>query len=218
MLRKALLILLLPVAQAACGQAGNSAFGKEPDDKLKQLYAEPYDRKKEIRLEGKKYRIYNNYVTLGAGPGYNSAWKSVFLVSGADFNFRIQKARFQAGTYLQGQNFNTRQQIQLHFGGGYRKESYKYFWAAYGGFSYSIGSYPRSFVSDFTGKDTTIYPTMREPGLYAAAQLFYKLKFDYGIGATVFGDVNGKQYVAGIRIELFFSGAYRGTVLHKDEE
>lgn len=217
MYRKALFIFLLAPALLARAQGDKSAFGKEPDSKLSQLYREPYDRKREIRLDGKKYRIYNNYVTLGVGKGYNSAWKELFVATGADFNFHIRKAGFQAGGYLQGQDFYTKQQLQAHLASGYRKESYQYFWAAYGGISYTNGYYPKTLKS-VAGNDSLIHPVMSEAGLYAAVQLFYKVRFDYGIGLTVFGDVNGKQSMVGARIELFFSGAYRGTVLHKDEE
>ena len=208
---------MLVTTLGAPAQGPGSAFGKEPDDRLKQMYAEPYDRKREIRLDGKKYRIYNNYVTFGVGKAYNSAWKQLFLATAADFNFHIAKAHFQLGGFLQGQNFYTRQQVQLHLGGGYRRESYQYFWAAFGGLSYTNGYYPFT-LKTMGGSDSLIHPVMSVPGLYAAVQLFYKLRFDYGIGLTVFGDVNQLQSTVGARIELFFSGAYRGTVVRKDED
>lgn len=217
MLKKPLFAVLLISSLAACAQGPKSAFGSEPLDKLTQMYAEAYDRRKEIRLDGKKYRIYNNYVTFGVGKAYNSAWKQLLLATAADFNFHIRKTHFQLGGFLQGQNFYTRQQVQLHLAAGYRKESYQYFWAAYGGVSYSEGYYPLT-LKTAGGKDTLTYPLMRVPGLHAAVQLFYKLRFDYGVGLTLFGDVNERQTTAGARVELFFSGAYRGTVVRKDED
>jgi hypothetical protein len=36
------------------------------------------------------------------------------------------------------------------------------------------------------------------------------VKFDYGIGVTAFADINAVQFLSGIRVELFLSGAYRG--------
>ncbi|HXB41954.1 MAG TPA: hypothetical protein VNZ49_15540 [Bacteroidia bacterium] len=198
-------------------QNPKSAFGSEPNSLLKSMYAEEFDKKKEIKIDGKKYRIYNNYVTFGIGKGYNNIWNQGFVVTGFDFNFHIRKAYFQTGGFLQGPSFYNKQQVQLHMGAGYRKESYNYFWAAYGGLSYTNGFYPRT-LTDVTGKDSVIHPVMSEIGAYVAVQMFYKLKFDYGAGLTIFGDINQKQYVIGARIELFFSGAYRGTILHKDEE
>jgi len=216
-LNKALFLLLIGFVALTKAQNSPSAFGKEPDSQLKELYKEPYDKKREIKLDGKKYRIYNNYVTFGVGKGYNSVWDQGFLATAADFNFHIRKPYFQAGSYLQGHDFYTRQQVQLHLAAGYRSESYKYFWAAFGGVSYTNGYFPYA-LKDIKGEDSLIHPIMSEVGLYAAFQLFYKLKFDYGIGLTAFADVNSKQYMVGARIELFFSGAYRGTILHKDEE
>jgi len=216
--KKALFFLFIGFVLVSRAQDNKSAFGKEPNSQLKTLYAEPFNRKTEIKLDGKKYRIYNNYVTLGVGKAYNSIWDQGFVVTGADFNFHIRKAYFQMGGFLQGPSFYNKQQVQLHLAGGYRKESYKYFWAAFGGFSYTNGYYPL-MLKDMAGKDSVNrFPIMSQPGLYAAMQLFYKVRFDYGIGLTVFGDVNSKQYLVGARIELFFSGAYRGTILHKDEE
>lgn len=211
------ILLLLLAALAVNGQGSKSAFGKDPNDQLSTLYKEAYDRKREIKLDGKKYRIYNNYVSFGIGKGYNTVWKQLFLVTAADFNFHIRKANFQVGGHLQGQDFYTRQQVQLHLGSGYRKESYQYFWAAYAGLSYSNGYFPYT-VQGRSGKDSVIHPLMSEPGLYIAVQGFYKVRFDYGIGLSLFADVNKLQSMAGARIELFFSGAYRGTVVRKEED
>lgn len=219
-LKKALFFLLIGSAAIMVAQGDKSAFGKEPNSQLKELYKEPFDRKKEIKLDGKKYRIYNNYVTLGVGKGYNTIWDQAWFATAADFNFHIQKAYFQSGFMVQGPSFYNRQQVQLHLAGGYRKESYKYFWAAFGGLSYTNGYYPL-MLKGVNGKDSAYAnppPLMSEVGLYAAVQLFYKVKFDYGIGLTIFGDVNEKQSMVGARIELFFSGAYRGTIIRKDIE
>ncbi len=218
--KTALFFLFIGSVAFMQAQGPKSAFGKEPDSQLKELYAQPYNKKTEIKLDGKKYRIYNNYVTLGVGKGYNSAWNTGFITTGADFNFHIQKTYFQLGGYLQGPTFYDKLQVQMHGAAGYRKESYKYFWAAFGGLGYTNGYYPL-MLKGVSGKDSARAnppPIMSEIGVYAALQMFYKVKFDYGIGLTIFGDANQKQAFVGARIELFFSGAYRGTILHKDEE
>jgi len=217
MIKRALFLLFIGLQLVTLAQGPKSAFGKEPNDALAALYKEDYDKKREIKLDGKKYRIYSNYVTLGAGKAYNSIWKETFFVPAVDFNFHLRKTYMQMGGLLQGHSFGNNLQIQMHGCAGYHKESYKYFWAAYGGLSYTNGYYPK-MLKDSQGKDSTkALKSMSETGLYLALQCFYKLKFDYGIGLTLFGDVNQKQYVIGARIELFFSGAYRGTILHKDE-
>ncbi len=48
-------------------------------------------------------------------------------------------------------------------------------------------------------------------GVYAAAQAATKLVYDIGIGAELFVELNYKQNVIGIKLFLFFSGAYRGV-------
>jgi hypothetical protein len=212
------LVFAFLAALPLLGLAQGGAKSENPDEKLAGLYKEPYDRKKEIRYDGKKYRIYNNYVTLGVGKGYNSLWNDGWTYTAVDFNFHLSKTYYQAGGYVAGPSFYNKEQVQLHLGAGYRKESYNYFWAVFGGLGYTNGFYPVQ-LKDMAGKDSAkIYPIMSLPGFHFAAQAFYKLKFDYGIGLTIFADVNSKQYNVGARIELFFSGAYRGTIRHKEED
>jgi hypothetical protein len=187
------------------------------DGELNKLYNEEYSRKKEIKIDGKKYRIYNNYVTVGAGKGYNTGLKDVLFTPAVDFNFHIRKTKFQTGGLLQGRTFGDYQLIQFHLCVGYRKESFHYFWAVYGGLSYTDGYNPIRF-KDVNGQDSTVLGHFTQPGLYVAAQLFYKVKFDYGIGIAGFASYNSIQSAIGARIELFFSGAYRGTIRHTDEE
>jgi len=215
MTKKALFLFFTCVSLSLLSQ---ETVNQHVESELSKMYKEPYDKKREIKLDGKKYRIYNNYITLGGGKGYNSIWKDVLFVTAVDFNFHIQKTCFQAGGFLQGQSYGNNQLGQFHLSCGYRKESYKYFWAAYGGLSYTDGYFPRT-GKDMGGKDS-ILPLghLKEAGLYVALQAFYKVKFDYGIGLTLFGDINQKQSIVGARIELFFSSAFRGNLRHKDEE
>ncbi len=215
MLKKILYIAFVCLGLSLTAQ---QTVNQHIENELSKLYKEDFNRKKEIKLDGKKYRIYNNYVTLGAGKGYNSGWKEVLFTSTLDFNFHLQKTFFQTGGLLQGRTYGDNRLIQFHLCAGYRKESFKYFWAAYGGLSYTNGYNPVK-LKDKSGKDsTTILGYFKENGLYIAFQAFYKVKFDYGIGITFFASANQKQSVVGARIELFFSGAFRGNLHHKDEE
>ncbi len=215
MFKKIIFILFIVRSLSLIGQ---ETLNQHIANQLTALYKEEYSRKKEIKIDGKRYRIYNNYVTIGAGKGYNSGWKDMLFTPAIDFNFHLQKIWFQTGGLLQGQSYGNNQLIQFHLCVGYRKESYKYFWAAYGGLSYTDGYNPIK-LRDMSGKDSSIgIIHFKETGLYVALQAFYKVKFDYGIGLTLFGDVNQKQSTVGARIELFFSGAFRGNLHHKDDE
>ncbi len=171
---------------------------------IAKLYHDVFDRKTEIVLQNKRYRIYNNYLTAGAGQCFNSGWNAMNLCTAFDFNFHIQKKYFQIGGTLVGPALWNNNCIQLHTGWGYRFERCNYQLAAYGGLSYSTGYFLQQ-------TDTLTYKVkMNTIGAYVALQCFYKLKFDYGIGVSAFFDINAKQTLTGIKLELFFSGAYRG--------
>ena len=171
---------------------------------VKGLYREAFDKKKEIVLQNKRYRIYNNYLSAGVGQCYNSGWKEVELCTSFDFNFHATKKYFQIGGNLVGPALWNNNCIQLHAGWGYRLERCNYQVAAYGGVSFSDGYYLKTTNYD------SLKIKMSSVGVYAAIQGFYKFKFDYGLGLSSFVDVNPKQTLVGLKVELFFSGAYKG--------
>ena len=171
---------------------------------ITKLYRDAFDRKKEIVLQNKRYRIYNNYLTAGAGKCFNSGWKEIDLCTAFDFNFHLQKKYFQIGGTLVGPALWNNNCLQVHAGWGYRFERCNYQLAAYGGLSFSSGYYLQQ-TDTVTNKIK-----MSAVGVYAALQCFYKLKFDYGIGVSAFFDINAVQTLTGVKLELFFSGAYRG--------
>ncbi len=175
---------------------------------LKELYKEPFDRKREVIFKNKKYRIYNNYVSGGAGKCYNGGWKNWEFCPALDFNFHIGKKYFQVGGLLAGPNLGINNCLQIHACWGYRHERANYMLAAYGGLSYTGGYYLQTI------NDTARAFSFQTAGAYLALQYFYKIKFDYGIGVTAVLDVNTIQVLTGIRVELFFSGAYRGVKKH----
>ncbi|HXU27397.1 MAG TPA: hypothetical protein VN698_09210 [Bacteroidia bacterium] len=173
---------------------------KRENKELIKLYKDTFERKKEIVLQNKRYRIYNNYLSAGVGKCYNSGWGEVDLCTAFDFNFHAGKKYFQVGGNLVGPALWNNNCIQLHAGWGHRIERCNYQLAAYGGLSFSDGYYLKD----------SLKIKMNSVGVYAALQAFYKLKFDYGIGLSTFVDVNAKQTLVGLKVELFFSGAYKG--------
>ncbi|MFI5141023.1 MAG: hypothetical protein ACHQII_01595, partial [Bacteroidia bacterium] len=177
---------------------------KKENKELIKLYKDTFDRKTEIVLQNKRYRIYNNYLSAGVGKCYNSGWQEVDLCTSFDFNFHAHKKYFQIGGNLVGPALWNNNCIQLHAGWGYRLERCNYQLAAYGGISFSDGYYLQiNNIDTFKVRLNTV-------GVYAALQAFYKIKFDYGIGLSTFFDVNTKQTLVGIKLEFFFSGAYKG--------
>lgn len=165
-----------------------------------------YDRKEEILFDGKRYRKFNNYLTIG-GSFFNSnlrsdAQRGVCL----DFHFHIRREYFQTGIAISGNKFLENNQTQLRFGYGYRKETGKYNLALFGGPTLFYGVYG---ITDTAG---TSRPEFYQGiGGYISAQATRKIAYDIGVGAELFADFNYKQAAAGIKLFLFFSGAYRGV-------
>jgi hypothetical protein len=167
-----------------------------------------FDAKQEIVYDGKRYKVWSNYLTGGSMPGgsINSAIPTSQTAAALDFNFHIKKEYFQAGVLLSGNVFGDWNNSAIHFCWGKKIEKNKYFFAAYGGVDYSLfypwqkDSVPARFTS----------PALNEIGAYAAIQNFWKIKYDVGAGCTIFASYNTKQYLVGLRLELFFSSAYSG--------
>jgi hypothetical protein len=145
-------------------------------------------------------------LTIG-GSFFNSSLRSVGQQGVAlDFHFHIRRQYFQTGLAISGNKFLENNQTQARFGYGYRKETAKYNLAFFGGTTFFTGVYG---VADTAG---TYRPEFYQGiGIYGCAQVATKVAYDLGIGAEIFAELNYKQSVIGIKILLFFSGAYRGV-------
>jgi hypothetical protein len=166
----------------------------------------PYNRKEEIVYDGKRYRKYNNYLTIGGGYLWSSVRNMEQKILAGDFQFHFQKQYFQFGFLMSGKEFLSNNNIQGHIGIGYRREKEQSNLAFFVGPSYS------TFVTaklDSTGEYTPVVNSGM--GGYICAQYIYKVKYDVGIGLELFGDFSANQQMGGLKIIAFFSGAYRGV-------
>lgn len=180
--------------------------------------------------DGKRYRIHNNYLTFGGGFVGTTLRDASQKGAGADFNFRIKRKYFQLGVGMSGEAFLSNNNVQMHLGYGIRKETIKTNLAAFAGVSYNYGVIP---VLDTAGTIPLYY---NGAGIYVSAQAITKFSYDIGIGLELFGEFVPKQTlymksqkskpttfnrtylgnipenygVVGIRVILYFSGAYRG--------
>ena len=195
---------LLLTINCAAQEAKFPSIVDAQNAELKKAYSEPFDKKREVVFKNKRYRVYNNYVSGGAGKCYNSGWKDWEFCPAVDFNFHLNKQYFQFGGLLSGPKLGINNCLQLHACWGYRYERSNYMLAAYGGLSYMGGYYLKVI------HDTTYAFSFRTVGAYLALQYVYKIRFDYGFGASAFVDINATQVLSGVKIDLFFSGAYRG--------
>ena len=165
-----------------------------------------YDKKKEIALDGKRYRVYNNWLSVGAGANYNTRWPKDEKNIAVDFSFHLKKNYFIAGGFLSGTDFTAANNYSFHLGYGLRKEGNKYNLSAFVGPSLSYFRRPLSDSSNYNLG--TVYSQV---GGYAVIEAVYKLKYDVGIGGQLFCDYNQVQMIYGARILLYFSSAYRGV-------
>jgi hypothetical protein len=186
--------------------AGGNCFAQKDtlSNKTKKDTVE-FDRKKEIAYDGKRYRVYNNWLSVGAGANYNTKWPKDEKNIGVDFSFHVKKNYFRAGAFLSGSDFTASNNYNFHLGYGLRKEEEHFNLSAFVGPSLS---YFRRPLSDSTNYNLgTVYNRI---GGYAVIEAVYKLKYDVGIGGQIFCDYNQVQMVYGVRILLYFSSAYRG--------
>lgn len=165
----------------------------------------PYNRKEEIVYDSKRYRKYNNYLTFGFGKAYSNIRRLDQNLINVDFQFHLMREHFQLGFFMSGDDFLRNNNIQGHLCYGYRYEKPKFNLAGFIGPSYSY------FVTAQTDTAGNVSPVMNGVmGAYVSLQAVYKVKYDVGLGAELFGDISAIQKMAGIKIIFYFSGAYRG--------
>jgi hypothetical protein len=165
----------------------------------------PFNKKAEVVYDGKRYRVYNNYLTFGICEAYSDVRKKEQVGINVDYQFHLQKEYFDAGFFMTGDYILKNTMISGHVCYGIRKEKQKYNLAGFIGPSYS------RFVTGYTDTSGVTFVTPHEVfGGYVCLQAIYKPKFDLGIGAELFADISAEQKMLGIRAVLYFSGAYRG--------
>jgi hypothetical protein len=174
-------------------------------DSLKKAYPE-YFRKEEVIYDGKRYRKYNNYLTLGGGFLSSSLRDDVDRAIGGDFHFHIRRQYFQIGALMSGPQFLSNNNVQGHFGAGLRRERSNSNLAIYGGLTYFTG------VITVSDSSLGLIPRYYQGvGAYICAQAMTKLTYDIGAGVEAFAEVSKTQGIIGFKLILFFSGAYVGV-------
>lgn len=162
--------------------------------------------KREIVIDDKRYRVYNNWMSFGIGPGYHSANPRTQFAMGINFQFHIKKYYFNLGGIFSGDNFGVWNNYTGHIGWvPWRKETERYNLAAMGGVSYT-----RGYTFLYAGHYSSV-PWDRV-GIYAEFQYTMKVQYAVGVGPTFFVDWNDKRTLIGIRLDGYLSGAYRGYV------
>jgi hypothetical protein len=169
-----------------------------------------FDPKEEIAFDGKRYRVFNNWLSIGPGAGYNSHWPKDEKNVAVDFSFHIKDKYFRIGSFMSGVDFTAANNYNFHLQYGLRKETTKYNLAAFIGPSYSYFKRPLSDSISF-GLPNILNKVYSEFGAYACVEAVYKIKYDVGLGGQVFCDFNRVQLVYGVRLIAYFSSSFRGV-------
>ncbi len=171
-------------------------------------FAQEKQKKDELKLErnirGNRFKIYNNYVSFGSGFSREITEVNYHIPMEVGYHFHIKRHNFKAGYFrsnvlgLFGYEYD-RVLNDLHLGYGIRRETKALNVAFYACVSRAFGQ-----INPVTGFGLW--------GAYAEAQFFRKLYYDVGAGATLFFEYNKVMPMAGLRIDFFLSGAYRGKI------
>ena len=164
-----------------------------------------FNPKKEIVYDGKRYRVYNSWLSVGAGANYNSKWPKDEKNTAADFSFNIKQHYLRLGGFMSGTDFTAANNYSFHLCYGFRKEAEKYNLSAFIGPSTSY--FRRPLKDSTTHNLSKVYNAI---GGYAVIEAVYKLKYDVGIGGQIFCDYNPVQMVYGVRLIVY----YRPTNAH----
>jgi len=181
-----------------------SSAGQEIDER--------YD---EIVIRNRIFKPYSGYITISTGPSYNPGLGSMEKAFSLGYHFRIKDYHFHTGYHVTSDKFFMNRSYQMmsdiYLLCGYRKETIKSNINISGGPVYGFGSTLDS-VHDINGTRTNYYLYFHKIGLYAEAEYTYKLTYDFGIGLSAYVSANKAYQVAGLKIHLYFSGAYKGSI------
>lgn len=160
-------------------------------------------------------RIYKpgcNFFTIESGAGFNPSLNTIESSSALSYSFRVNNTYIRIGYHSSGNKFFTQrsyQKLNDIFGiFGYRTENMKYNFSVFGGPSYAYGA--KYHHTDSLGMKW--YKVFGNIGLFACASLSYKFLYDIGAGLSVFCSYNKDYMVAGLKINIFFSGAFKGQI------
>lgn len=168
--------------------------------------------KREIVFKDKRFRVYNNWFSGAGGLAANTANPYPQTVLAVNFNFHIHQYYFRLGGMMSGDDFGLWNNFQAHIAWiPYRKETEKFHLATMCGPSYCTG-YDFIRAPDIYDNNNP-YAAF---GVYAEFQAIKKIYYDVGLGGAFFVNVNSKNSIVGIRVDVFLSSAFKGYVKGKE--
>jgi hypothetical protein len=169
----------------------------------------PAKEKKEkeplLEYNGNLYKVHASYLNVGAGICNFPKQKETFTCFGIGYNFRFKDRYYKVGyeqsgniSYLGGSNQYLN---DIHVAIGKRYPELRY------NFSYFVGG---SYMVYHDLEKTIEERVERGIGLYGEASAIFKPVYDIGFGVTGYTNLNFTAPVIGLRLDLYFSGAYKG--------
>ncbi len=163
-------------------------------------------------IENKIYRPYSNYLLLSVGKSYNIENGEVETAGSVGFVFRIIDQFFQAGYHMSSDQFFLNRSYQklndIFIMYGFRQDLLKRNMDVFFGVSYAYGS--TYWETDSLNKRW--YKGFSTIGIRVSADYEWKLFYDIGIGLNGYAEWNSYYPIVGIKINVYFSGAYRGEI------
>ena len=166
------------------------------------------DTKEEITIKKDRFLKKTNWVTLGFGYGqklnssdysFPGSLNIYFHVKNVYFNTGIMRTKLDVLLAKYSGDFLT----DIHGTVGFRTETRK------NSFSYFAGpSYVHGLLDSATA--------YKGIGAYAEIQYIQKIYYDIGLGSSVFVNYNRSFPIVGIRLDFYFSNAFKGRTVEDD--
>ncbi len=163
-------------------------------------------------INNKIYKPYSNYLLFSVGKSYNIKNSEVETSGELGYVIRIVDQFFQVGyhmssdLYFLNRSFQKLNDIYLMY--GLRKENSRRNMDVFLGISYAYGSY--YWETDSLGEKW--YKGFSVPGIRISADYEWKIYYDIGIGLNGYAEWNQYYPIVGIKINVYFSGAFRGEI------
>ncbi|HIE15474.1 MAG TPA: hypothetical protein EYP69_00970 [Bacteroidales bacterium] len=163
-------------------------------------------------INNRIYRSYSNYLLLSVGKSYNFKNTEIETSGEVGYVFRIVNQFFQVGYHLSSDQFFLNRSYQklnnIFLMYGLRKEKINKNTDIFFGLSYAYGSTYWGVDS----KGDILYKGFSVPGFRISLDYEWKIFYDIGIGLNGYAEWNQYYPLIGIKLNIYFSGAFRGEL------
>jgi hypothetical protein len=165
----------------------------------------------EIKVGDKIYQTGSNWMTVGMGPGISTTLEEQQFNMAIAYHFRYKPIYFKIGYHYTDDQFfmkdrlrNISFQNDIVGAAGIRIEE------RYVNLAFFIGP-TLAFGTLHRPENPNISDGYYALGVMPELQATFKMFYDVGIGTSFYGSFNNKHQCIGLRLHVYFSGAYRGV-------